>query len=213
MSLNKFLNELNIPFKNIDLYEEAFHHPSKKINGKDYQRLEFLGDRIISFLVAEKLFLDNPNSPEGDLTVRQALLVDKTNLSLIGEKLQLNEHLISISNDIADNPKMKCDVFEALIGAIYLDLGLDFVKEFLLKQLNFKINFNKDPKSKLQEYLQAEKNQNPEYRLINEEGPDHKKIFTVEVILDGQSFGLGTGKSKQEAEKDAALVALRKLAH
>ncbi|MDR0832014.1 MAG: hypothetical protein LBM99_03875 [Bacillales bacterium] len=209
------LKELGLEYKNIDLYLQAFTHPNfKSINpiDYDYQRLEYLGDRVISFVVAQGLFELYAQEDEGFLTLHHNTLVNKITLGNIAVSLNLLPLLRTVTKDILNNEKVKCDVFESLVGAIFLDLGLVRVKEFILKYIDLEQVIFKDPKSRLQEYLQSSNNKNDElnYKTIKV-GPDNKPEFTCEVRIGNLLYGVGKGKRIQDAEQAAAEEALKKV--
>lgn len=184
------------------------------------ERLEFLGDALLTFLCGEFLFKQLPESPEGDLTVLRASLVDKTQLAAFAELLQLGNHL-RLSRGIEQsggrtNPRLLSSAFEALIGAYYLDTGSDIeaVRVYLASFFHHGLNRQTgsgatiNVKSKLQEWSLANYGVIPEYAIVAMVGPDHAKQFTVEVRVANQVYGIGRGSSKQGAEKQAAQAAL-----
>lgn len=215
---------MQIPqFKNTKLFTQAFTHRSylnearEKIESNE--RFEFLGDSIISFVVSEYLFR-NYSYDEGILTNLRSLLVNTKSLAGIALELKFGT-LLRLSKGEEDsmgrqNQSILADAFEAFIGALFLDQGIEIVKSFLQKVLLIKVEalvaqkVLKDPKSLLQENVQAQKQSSPVYKVLKEEGPAHAKIFTVGVFVKDSLFGEGTGKSKQEAEENAAKAALEK---
>lgn len=216
---------VNIPkFKNNKLFEQAFTHRSYLNESKEKiesnERLEFLGDSILSFVVSKYLYKKYPQFKEGILTNLRSLLVNTKNLALVSKELGFGE-LLKLSKGEEDskgrqNKSLLADSFEAFIGALFLDQGIDEVKKFLSEAIipkaeYFVANKNfKDPKSLLQEKIQSKKLTSPVYKVISEEGPAHAKIFTVGAYTENNLLGTGRGKSKQEAEEMAAKEALER---
>lgn len=181
------------------------------------ERLEFLGDAILEFIVSKELYARFPDKEEGYLTALRANLVNTVNLSLIAKRLDLGQSLFLSKGEEEtggrDNQSILADTVEAVIGALFIDGGVDkaedFISEFLLTDIDKKLEEPlKDPKSRLQEYVQAKGYMAPKYEVIEEEGPDHNKVFTIEVLVEGKRWGLGKGKNKSEAAQNAALKAL-----
>ena len=217
---------INLPkFRNIKLFEQAFTHRSylNEIKEKipSNERLEFLGDSILSFVVSDYLFKMYPNFDEGTLTNLRSLLVNTKNLSKVSKQLNFGDHLkLSKGEEESkgrSNPSLLADSLEAFIGALYLDQGFEEVSNFLKKTLLSKVQelvqkkSFKDPKSLLQEEVQAKKQSSPIYKVIAETGPAHNKLFTVGVFVENKMLGIGTGKSKQEASEIAAKQSLEGL--
>ena len=216
---------MNIPqFKNKKLFEQAFTHRSYLNEAKEKvssnERLEFLGDSIISFVISDYLFNRYPQFNEGILTNMRSLLVNTKSLADIARELNLGEHL-KLSKGEEDskgrqNQSLLADSFEAFVGALFLDSGIDITKGFLIQVFSQRVQdlekerSFKDPKSLLQEYVQSRKQSSPQYKLINELGPAHSRVFTMGVFIQNKLFGEGKGKSKQEAEENAAILALEK---
>ncbi len=209
-------------FKNKKLLQQAFIHRSYLNETKEKlssnERLEFLGDSIISFVVSKFLYNKYENFDEGSLTNMRSLLVNTKSLAQIARELNFGK-LLKLSKGEEEskgreNTSLLADCFEAFIGALFLDQGVEQVSKFLTLVLLPKAEFYyskkalKDAKSLLQEIIQAKKQISPVYKVIKEEGPAHKKFFTVGVFVDGVLLDEGRGKSKQEAEKDAAEHAL-----
>jgi ribonuclease III len=188
---------------------------------EDNERLEFLGDAVLDFVVGAWLYNRFPEMPEGDLTRMRSALVHTHQLAEfarqidLGRAMRLGRGETQAGGHLRD--ALLCDTFEAVIGALYLDLSLTGVLEFisgLLEQASEMILQNhsaEDPKSRFQEWAQSEGYQAPQYATRSSSGPDHSKIFEVDAIVDGKIFGSGTGHSKQTAAKAAALDALTKL--
>ncbi len=177
---------------------------------ESYERYEFLGDAILEFLVSEFLFTAYPEKPEGELTKLRASLVCEFTLSKISRELNLGEYGYFSKGEKntggANRDSILCDFFESLLGAIYIDGGLDeakkFVGKFLLTDIEHKKRFH-DSKSTLQEYAQKH-DKKLEYVLDSEEGPDHNKIYKVHAVFDGKNMACGSGNSRKGAEQMAA---------
>lgn len=216
---------MNLPkFKNSKLLEQAFTHRSYLNEAKGLkssnETLEFLGDSILSFVVSVYLYNNFPELKEGDLTnIRSNLVNTKTLAKLaknceFGKLLKLSKGEKESNGD--ENQSLLADSFEAFIGALFLDQGIDTVKDFILENLKPEIELLhfkkslKDSKSLLQEKSQSKKLGTPAYKVINEEGFPHDKIFTVAVLIKNVEKGIGKGRSKQEAEEKAAEEALEK---
>lgn len=214
---------MNLPkLKNSKLFEEAFTHRSylneAKLKIASNERLEFLGDSIISFVISNYLYIKYPNFDEGDLTNLRSLMVNTKSLSEIARELNMGP-LLKLSRGEEEskgreNATLLENSFEAYVGALFLDQGMNSVAKFLNSVLFPKIQdlvdkkAFKDPKSLLQEKVQAERQGSPLYKVLGETGPAHAKIFRVGVFVDGKKLGEGIGKSKQIAEVSAAKVAL-----
>ena len=220
--LHEFLNKLNIEPKHITLYEQAFTHPSYNADANtkhhDYERLEFLGDGVIDFIVAELAFVSRPELEQGNLTKMRASLVSTNGLSELARKLEMDKYIRlgnSFSGDVSQASRILEDVFEAFIGALYLDQGFKNTKTvlvnlFINKVKNFDAESLCDYKSKLQEEVQAEHRESVTYQLVSETGPAHEKHFVVKVLFDGIELGRGEGSTKKQAEQMAAKSALEK---
>jgi ribonuclease III len=209
-------------FKNKKLLEEAFTHRSylneAKLKIASNERLEFLGDSIISFAISNYLYSKYPDFDEGDLTNLRSLMVNTKSLSDIARELKMGQHLkLSRGEEESkgrENATLLENSFEAFVGALFLDQGMMAVGKFLEVSLYPKIQelvnkkAFKDPKSLLQEKVQAKKQSSPQYRVLEETGPAHAKIFKVGVFVNGKKLGEGSGRSKQIAEESAAKIAL-----
>lgn len=209
----------NIPqLKNKKLFEQAFTHRSYLNETKEKlssnERLEFLGDSILSFVVSGFLYKKYPEYNEGILTNLRSLLVNTKNLALIAKELEFGS-LLKLSKGEEEskgrqNQSLLADCFEAFVGALYLDQGIDSVSEFLNTVLLFKTEeiikskSFKDPKSLLQEYVQARRQNSPMYKVLEELGPAHAKKFKIGAYINGSLIGEGIGNSKREAEENAA---------
>ncbi len=220
--MEKLFEKLNISPKNKNLYITAFSHSSYANEHKaknDYERLEFLGDAVLDLVVADYLY-SNQKEKEGEMTKIRASYVCENALFEYSMNLGLNEYIKVGHGEEKEGGKFKkaivADIFEALIGAIYLDLGYATARKTVLQIIvpyieNPDITFFSDYKSALQEYVQTVQ-KSLTYNLIKEEGPAHERVFTVEVEVDGITYGVGVGQSKKEAEQEAAKEALKKLA-
>lgn len=220
--LKEFLKQFNIEPKHPVLYEQAFTHPSYNADANtkhhDYERLEFLGDSVIDLCIAEMSFVARSDLDQGNLTKMRAALVNTNGLSKMARKYNLHEYIRlgnSFSGDISKANHILENVFEAFIGALYLDQGFKNTKEVLVNMFlnqikNFNVDELTDYKSKLQEEIQAEHRESVTYELIGESGPAHDKRFKVRVLFDGIELGTGEGSTKKEAEQLAAKAALEK---
>jgi len=217
---------LGTSFHRAYLLEQAFTHLSylNENPGSDRpsnERLEFLGDSILNFIVTERLYKEYPKLTEGDLTEIRSSLVCRDTLARVASSLKLGDWLLLGRGEEANGGRAKAsnlaNTMEALIGALYLDQGLTKVRKFVLNQLNpelQKIKAGKTApnyKALVQEYIQGQKRPTPIYRLVQASGPDHRKQFTAEILVEGESLGRGTGKSKKIAESQAAKTAWEKL--
>lgn len=207
------------------LFEQAFTHRSYLNEAKrqleSNERLEFLGDSILSFVVSNHLYKNYPNFDEGILTNLRSLLVNTKSIANAAKSLDLGQYLkLSRGEEESkgrENESLLANSFEAFIGALYLDQGIEKAREFIAQMLFPQIEeivkkrAFKDPKSLLQEYVQARKQASPIYKVIHEEGPPHAKIFTIGAFVNNIQVGEGVGRSKQEAEEQAAQKALEHL--
>ena len=218
--------QIKIKFKNIQLIHNAFVHRSylnehKDYNGGSNERLEFLGDAVLEFIVSQYLYETFPDKEEGVLTAYRSALVCSKSLSKISKELDFGKYLLLSKGEEQSGgrtrPYILGNTFEAVLGAIYLDQGLEnakgFVHKFLLPELEEIIANQeyKDPKSELQELTQEKVNVTPHYDVLDEKGPDHNKWFQVGVFINKKRIGIGEGKSKQRAEQEAAKAAIEKL--
>ena len=215
---------LGYKFCNITLLQNALTH-SSYANERWHnsllsnERLEFLGDSILGMVVAEYLYVNFPDRPEGELTRMRADMVCETSLAMIANRLNLGEHLLLGHGEERFGGRSRAsilaDAVESVIAASFLDGGMDaakgIIQQFVLCNVPVGKLQNVDYKTALQELVQQKKNQTLCYRLVGESGPDHDKVFTAQVLLNEQVVGEGTGSSKKRAEQDAARVALEKL--
>lgn len=207
-------------FRDPALLAEALTHKSYAYEQgalRHNERLEFLGDSVLAAVVAHRLFLDHPDEDEGRLSKQKASLVSRPTLARWAEECALGKHLKLGSGEETTGgrvrPSILSNALEAVIGALYLDGGYEAARRFVeTRFLAAKGEFvESDFKSRLQEVVQKRHKVPPEYRLVETTGPDHDKTFSVTVIVGAKSLGGGTGKTKKEAEQDAARDALRKL--
>jgi ribonuclease-3 len=188
---------------------------------EDNERLEFLGDAVLDFVTGEYLYHRFPEMAEGPLTSLRSALVRRETLARFARHFDLGLHLLMGHGEAEsggrDRPAQLCAAFEAVVGAIYLDQGLDAVRRLVEPLIGPEVaqtlerRLGKDPKSRLQELSQGQLHRTPRYRTVAEHGPDHAKEFTVEVSIGGQAYGLGTGLSKQRAAQMAAQAALERI--
>ena len=204
-------------FKDKKLFDTALTHKSwineHKGKRESNERMEFLGDAILEFIVTEKLYEKFPNKEEGYMTALRARFVNTESLAQVAKKLNLGD-LIYLSKGEEEgggrsNHSLLANTFEAIIGALYFDQGLNKVKAFLDNYLLADLDKVaseplKDPKSRLQEIIQARGYPTPKYEVVAESGPDHAKEFTIEVVIDKKPWGKGKGKNKAEAAQNAA---------
>jgi ribonuclease-3 len=217
---------LGITFKDKSLLTRALTHRSYLNENPDLpyldnERLEFLGDAILDFIAAEYLYHHFPEMDEGDLTSIRAALVKGETLARFAIDLGLPQHLLMSRGEEAAHGRERVPLlagaFEALIGALYLDQGLEVTRRLLLRFLPpeaeriYALRLDRDAKSMLQELSQGKLQVTPQYRLVETRGPDHAKDFTVAVFLNEREYGRGTGRSKQIAEQEAARAALENL--
>ncbi len=227
-SVSPLQKKLHYSFTNPELLQIALTHSSSLADHtarmQSYERLEFLGDAILDMIVSEYLYKKFPDATEGDLSQQRALLVNQDYLSDIARKLELQKYIIA--QNVPDNPveesdAVLSDVVEALIGATYLDSGLKSAEELVrsilplppTNNLNALVaeNGSQNFKGQLIEYCHNEGFEPPEFRTVKESGPDHARIYTVAVIVDGKKVGQGSGTSKKKAGQIAAEVALTRL--
>ena len=214
-------NAIGYRFQNITLLQNALAH-SSYANERWHnslmsnERLEFLGDSILGMVVAEHLYRNFPDRPEGELTRMRADMVCETSLAAIAEQVGLGGHLLLGHGEEAGGGRNRAsilaDAVESVIAACFLDGGMEaaraFIARFVLCKVPEKQLVNRDYKTALQELVQQKKNQTLTYTLVGESGPDHDKQFVVQVSLNGSQIGKGVGTSKKRAEQDAARDAL-----
>ncbi len=209
--------ELGYEFKNKKLLETALSHSSyaNETKGESNERLEFLGDSVLSIIVSEYIFKNCPDIDEGELTKLRASLVCEESLALFAKEIGLNK-LIKLgkgerASGGAERPSILSDCFEAVLAAIFLDGGIEPAKKYVLRFITDKLSGGsfKDYKTALQEIIQKNPGEELSYVLTNEAGPEHEKMFTVEVHLNSNVIGAATANSKKHAEQLAAKEALK----
>lgn len=217
-------SKIGYQFQNRDLLALAFIHCSyvneNRSISQHNERLEFLGDSVLGLLAAEYLYLNLPNTPEGELSYLRSRLVEASSCVTYIQKLHLEKYILlgkgEKMNDGRGRETILADLFEAIIGAIYLDGGLEAAKSFLFDHFSHEIiEIIKQPlknwKALLQDYCQKKFQQAPLYKVLEESGPDHIKIFKIVVLLNEQPLGHGEGSSKKEAQQAAASDAMSKI--
>ena len=219
--------KLGLTFKKPALLEQALVHSSYVNENPAYiaghnERLEFLGDAVLDFIVADKLYQDSPDLAEGEMTKLRAALVRRDTLARVARSIGLGDFLYMGKGEEASGGRSKelnlAGALEAVVAAVYLDRGAKLTRNMVIRLLGeewAKVNRHgtgADYKSKLQELTQSRFQLTPAYRLVAEAGPDHDKRFTVEVMVGTEVLGRGMGKSKKLAETEAARVALERLA-
>ncbi|OQB15774.1 MAG: Ribonuclease 3 [Firmicutes bacterium ADurb.Bin193] len=223
--MDELMKKLGYTFKDDRLLKTALTHSSyanenKKVS-KSYERLEFLGDSVLSFVISTHIYNNFTELPEGGLSKMRAALVCERTLASCAEGLGLGDYIFFSKGEAMTGgrtrPSILADVFEAVIAAIYLDGGITCAEKFVLKSLDASIKMVKKGKGVFKDYkteLQEEVQQHEgsvDYVSVKEEGPEHLKVFTVEVFSDGKCLASGKGRSKKDAEQDAAKKALIKL--
>lgn len=221
-NISKFEDTINYKFKNKSYILEALTHSSYSNENKNYkfnERLEFLGDSVLSIVISDYLFKKEKNLPEGELTKLRANIVCEESLSEVAGQIHLGEYLLLGKGEEAtggrDRISILADALEAIIAAIYLDGGLEEASKFIFRFMEEIIENSiegkifRDYKTYLQEVLQSKGEQHIWYKLIEEKGPDHNKRFVMEVGINDKVLGVGEGKSKKDAEQVAAKSALK----
>ncbi len=219
-TLDALEERIGYRFQNASLLKQALTHSSftneQKINkAKNYERLEFLGDAVLELVSSEFLFKENPDMPEGELTKMRASMVCEPSLAFCARDLELGQFMrLGKGEENTGGRKrdsITSDAMEAVIGAIYLDGGMEpakeFIYRFILSDLEDKVLFY-DSKSNLQELIQGTLKKDFHYELLEESGPEHDKTFVVEVVMGRESLGRGLGRTKKAAEQQAAYQAL-----
>ncbi len=223
VDFSKFEEKIGVTFKDKTLLKQAFTHRSyinenRELKLEHNERLEFLGDAVLELVVTDYLFGTLKESNEGELTSLRSALVNADSCGAIAQKLGMNEFLLLSRGEAKDSGRARqfilANTLEALIGAIYLDRGLEVAQKFILSQITslvpdiIKKGAWIDAKSLLQERAQEHTGVTPVYKTLAESGPDHDKRFSVGVYVSGELYGEGDGKSKQDAEQKAARKAL-----
>ena len=225
MELEKFLQVMEIPYHDIEIFKQAFTHTSyaneNKLKNHDYERLEFLGDAVLQYHVSRYLFDLYPTMPEGRLTKLRSKLVREESLARFARELDLGAYIYlgagEINNGGRDRDSVLADIFEAFMGAICHDCGMKYVDMMLKKTIYRHINdVNYDDitdfKTKLQELIQADQRKTVTYELLSATGPSNNPVFEMAGKMDDMILGTGIGSSKKRAEQQAAKDALNKLA-
>ena len=224
-AFNELQEELNVSFRNPALLHQAFTHSSyvnehRRKKFTDNERLEFLGDAVLELSVSHYLYMKYPDMSEGELTKLRASIVCEPSLVLFANELNFGKYiLLGKGEELTGGrtrPALLADVFESFIGALYLDQGLEPVVSFLEVILFPKVELGAfshvmDYKSQLQEIVQQKNSGTLMYEIIDEKGPAHSRVFVTRVTLADQELGVGDGRSKKEAEQQAARLAIRKL--
>lgn len=225
--LTDFEQQNQLDFRDKLLLQRAFIHRSYLNEAEhddtlaDNERLEFLGDTVLNFVVSEYLYRNFPNLQEGDLTNLRAALVRRETLARFAKQLKLGDYLMLGHGEEESGGRNRvatlCAVFEALVGAIYTDRDIDTVRAFILRLVGKELErvqknaLEKDPKSRLQEWVQSNMSLTPRYKMVESHGPDHAKTFVMQVTIAHQIYGVAAGHKKQEATQNAAAMALRRL--
>ncbi|MGD0764705.1 MAG: ribonuclease III [Dehalococcoidia bacterium] len=224
---NLLEKRLSLKFRNPPLLQQALVHRSylnemPESGLESNERLEFLGDAVLGLVVGSKLYDDYPEHSEGQLTELRVALVRRETLARVAKSLSLGDYLFLGRGEESAGGRGRVSnlsaAYEAVVGAVFVDGGMDKARRFIVRSLTSELaalpkgkNIPADPKSRLQELLQARFQRAPVYRVVRDEGPDHSKVFTVQVWGGRKALGVGQGKSKQQAEKEAARQALDKL--
>jgi len=214
---------LGLPVRDLDLLQQALIHSSYLHEHRDLaaghnERLEFLGDSVVSLAISNALFRRHPDDDEGVLSARRASIVSTAGLARLAARLELGNYLLLGEGESQRGgrrrPSLLASGFEALVGAVYLDLGYEAASEFVTFLAAAELTSDrpvgalKSPKSRLQEYTQRLSGERPQYRLIEAVGPDHDKVFRIEVAIGGRVIGVGEGHSRRVAETGAAAQAI-----
>jgi len=221
--IRKFFLSHGIKIKNEDLYILAFTHPSYNADARtkhhDYERLEYMGDAVLGFVTAELIFKLHPDMDQGVMSKLRSHLVRSASLANYARKENYAKYVRAGASlqtaQINESNRILEDIFEAVIGALYIDQGIKvvyrYIQEFVMDDIiNFDIDELTDPKTRLQEEMQANHMERVTYEVTAIEGPAHDRFFTVDVMFNGVTLATGQGKSKKEAEENAAKAALEK---
>ena len=217
--------QMGVAFGDLSLLDEALTHPSytneAKVAMPHNERLEFLGDAVLELASSTYLYAHFPECSEGELTKMRASLVQSETLARLARKLDLGNYLLfgrgELHNGGADRQNNLENAFEAVVGAVYLDGGWETARDYVARQLAAealsveKTHVARDYKTTLQEHVQQKRHASISYKLIGETGPDHDKRFTTRVLIGDEPMGEGTGRSKKEAEQQAAAAALDRI--
>lgn len=223
--IDRLQKVIRVKFKNKNiLYRAVTHSSYVNESGKDIkdnERLEYLGDSVLGLVVNEFLFKRYEDYREGKLAKIKSAVVSETTLSNIARSINLGEFILMGKGEEhsggRDRPSILANTLEAIIGALYLDSGLKICRRFVLSLIKEEIDsvndftYLRDPKTALQEYVQKKYKERPIYQVIDERGPDHKKEFTVRLIINGREIVTGEGSSKRKAEMNAARASLKRI--
>ncbi len=203
------------------LTHSSYANERKAADIKSNERLEFLGDSVLNIVTSDYIYRNCPELPEGEMTKMRAAIVCESSLARCAEKIRLGDYLFLGKGEEntggRNRSSILSDAFEALIGAIYIDGGISEARRFILKTMEEiyldleRIDVFKDYKTMFQEIVQKKGDQRISYRILNEKGPDHNKVFTAQVLVGEKPYGKGTGRSKKEAEQNAAKDAIDKM--
>ena len=214
--MQNLMNMLGYQFKDPALLKRALTHPS--MGAEDNQRLEFLGDAVLQYIMSDILYATHPNDREGQLTHLRALLVCEAALSQVARSLHVGEALLMDKGEALtggrDKPSVLCDAMEAILAAAYLDGGLDAARGIIQRHWPKPEDVHRpmqDSKGALQEHLQKDGGDAPTYEIVAQDGPPHNRTFEAAVFRYGVELARGVGKTKKQAEQAAALSALEKL--
>jgi len=214
--MERLMQAMGYRFQNPDLLKTALTHPS--LGGEDNQRMEFLGDAVLQFLMSEQLYEMYPHLREGGLTHQRALLVCEAALSQVARRIDLGRCLRMDKGEAythgREKPSILADAMEAVLAAVYLDGGIEPARQLMLRLWPKAEEIpaaTQDGKSALQEFLQARGQEAPVYEIIDQQGPPHDRRFTAQVLVNHVPAGRGEGKSKKAAEQEAAAKALETL--
>ncbi len=212
----ELMKTLGYQFRDPALLRRALTHPS--MGADDNQRLEFLGDAVLQYIMSDILYASHPKDREGQLTHLRALLVCEAALSQVARTLHVGEALLMDRGEELtggrDKPSVLCDAMEAILAAVYLDGGLDAARKIVLRFWPKPEDVKRpmqDSKGALQEYLQQDSGDAPTYEIVSQEGPPHDRTFEAAVYRYGVELARGVGKTKKQAEQAAALTALQKI--
>jgi ribonuclease-3 len=221
-----FADRIGLPVRDLDLLEQALVHTSWYHEHPDdarghNERLEFLGDSVVNLAISEALFARHPDDDEGYLSARRAAIVSTTGLARLAGRIDLGSYLLLGEGEAQRSgrlrPSLLASTFEAVAGALYLDLGFRPVSDWVVGLAETELVAEapivalKSPKSRLQEYTQRRTGDRPSYRLVEATGPDHERVFRIEVWVNGRRLGVGEGPSRRIAETAAAAEAMEAL--
>jgi ribonuclease-3 len=221
-----FAARIGLPVRDLDLLEQAlvhssWHHEHRGVALGHNERLEFLGDAVVNLAISEALYSRHPDEDEGYLSARRAAIVSTTGLARLAGRIDLGDALLLGEGEAQRSgrrrPSLLASTLEAVAGALYLDLGFEPVRDWLIDVAGPEliaeapIGALTSPKSRLQEYTQRHSGERPSYRLLAATGPDHERSFRIEVWVDGELLGEGEGPSRRTAETAAAAQALERL--